>query len=309
MADLYHTLFSPVSEGGHFEELAYLLGTIWAVSMALIWYKWFYTPGPKNQVTNWSGLKKLSLEEKEILVAQDLMNEGSYHQAEMIYRTLLQSPSASLEVQLGLAESLYQQINHGIRNDAAKKQEALRHYQGVLEGYLAQKRLVEMFSVYERLLGPYSQNEIGDKYAEALRPYAEELGRALVPEDRVRLREKNQAKFDKAESAQNYPQAYASFTYLLETNQIEELSPTLLCRGAEICLKLNDVKLAERVFETVARRGDRDETVRALSVLSRYWLKTPKQPTLSQLYKDSGQRLATIDDHPQWVELGIRLRE
>lgn len=121
---------------------------------------------------------------------------------------------------------------------------------------------------------------------------------------RVQLEEELREKWNAGDQA-------GAYSLLVELGGMESLGqwpPIVLYLGAETAARMKDTGLAERLYEQVALKGDEAQTLRALLYLSRAWLKTPRQRRLSDLYRVSRERHVNIDQHPEWVELGVNLR-
>jgi len=277
----------------------------------LIWLK-FYRPYffKKYGVSRWSGFKKKT--DNQILkeTAQKFLAEGTFNTAENLFTPLLKTMGDDLKVRLGLAESLYgQAMLRGLRKNLQKKAGALEQYQWVLDYYLRERHFHEATTLYRRLLGPYSADEIGIKFKALIRVAAETLGTVVVhaESDRVERVTKLHDEFNAFESAGKFLQAQAVLEDILKFEDIVNLEPSFLSRAGEVCLQAKRLTSAEKLFESVAKRGDAAQTARALEVLAQFWLETPKQIHLTVLYKGTKWRLATLDEFPKWVELGEKL--
>jgi hypothetical protein len=211
---------------------------------------------------------------------------------------------------LGLAESLFGQAIKGVKKDTAKKEEALQKYRWVLDHYIREQKTYEALGLYKRLLGHYSASEMGERYRSLVGDYAKQTGNIILhgKDDLVEFEKVFLTDFNNFEGVGNYFKAHVVLLEILEKIEVSELDPSFLSRAGEVCLRVKDIKLAEKLFEAVAKRGDLRQTVRALDVLARYWLRTPQQPALNFLYKDSAARFHNLYLFPEWVELGEKLK-
>ncbi len=276
-----------------------------------IWLRSFEVFPEWGEISKWKGFRRKS--QKEILgeTAQKALGQGDFNIAENLFRELLRDHPDDGEAHRGLAESLFGQSNRGVRKDAEKRTEALEQYQWVLRYYLGHQRPGEALTLYRRILGPYSAEEIGEKFKPLLSQAAEGLGTVAVHnrDDLLEYRRKLHAEFEGMEAAGKYPQAQAVSDEILKNEPLGDLEPGFLIRMGEVGLRAGNPKAAEPLFEEVAKRGDRGQTLRALEVLARFWLKTPKQPHLTHLYQGSAERFATLDESHEWVELGRKLKQ
>ncbi len=276
------------------------------------WKKWFFhNPYTEKPVSRWSGIKKKKPEVFQLETAQHLLARGSFDLAEKAFKSLLETAPGSVEAHVGLAECLFHEVIKGLRTDQGKKAEALTQYQWILDYYIKAGQNREMVDLYKKLLGPYTAKEFGEKYRAFMDEHAKDHGGALV-QDRVTFeehRKKLREDFDVYEGRGDFSHAYNTIEEILKKDDLFDIDPALLSRGGEVCLRVNEIKTAEKIFEFVAKRGDLPQTVRALEVLSQYWLKTQRQIDLARLYRESDSRFVDCHLFPEWVELGKKLRE
>lgn len=286
-------LFSLSREGDHVSHICHLGGFL----------------------TGWIAARFLKFDKENVLETQlnyanGLYQEGAYRMAEDEFRSLLKAHPEDLEVRFGLAESLLDQSIRGFRRDPRKKSEALVHYLWILDRLNREEKAGEAADLYQTLLGPYTREELGEKHAFLASANAKKSGKIIVEDEEsyLRKREKLFSDFNALESTGKYKKAYGVLGEILQGNEVHLLEPSFLARAGEVALRIKDIGMAERLFESVAKRGDMPQTVRALDVLSRYWLKGRKQLDLHFLYKTSAQRFSEIHLFPEWVELGTKLK-
>lgn len=128
----------------------------------IFWYHFFVKdPQRKRGISRWSGFRKKSLTKFQLETANNLLSQGSYGTAENEYRSLLKSLPDEIEVHLGLAECLFDQSIKGLKKYPEKKEEALVHYKWALDFYNRKGEPDAAMGLYKRLLGPYSESELG----------------------------------------------------------------------------------------------------------------------------------------------------
>jgi hypothetical protein len=277
----------------------------------LFWRRYIdKNPFKYTGVSRWSGFRKKTPAELQMENAKKLLSEGAHGMAENEYRSLLEKSPDNLEAHSGLAESLFEQAIKGLRKDPIKRKEALEQFQWILDHYLRGNKPDKAAVLYKRLLGPYTAEEIGEGHQVRVEGHVQKTGDVIVQDSQSYLdhRKKLQDDFSSVEGAGKYREAHSVLNHLLLKSEIHQLDPSFLARAGEVCLRVQDIGLAERIFESVAKRGDLKLTVRALEVLSRYWLKTPRQPELSRLYLNSSDRFIDLNLFPEWVELGHKLK-
>ena len=277
-----------------------------------IWKTWLVKDPFRNHgVSRWSGFRKKTEDEMDLDQAYKALAQGSFGIAEKHYRSLLERLPDHREAHLGLADCLFEQSLVVIKTDPVKKIEALGHYRFALDSYLKENQSPEAVALYTKILGPYGAEEIGSHYKTLLSPHASQTGDLLVHDetDLPKLLKKLQTEFDDFEAEQKYSQAYAVVKDILKKFNVSNLDPGLLAQAGDVCLRVGDLDSAGKLLEWVAQRGDLKQTVRALSTLSRFWLKTQKQITLTFLYKNSLVRFPDIVLYREWGELGKKLKE
>ncbi len=277
----------------------------------LVWMKFFYeNPNKYRKISRWAGLKRKSDDQHFKEMTQKLLKEGSFGIAEGQFKILLGIRPEDFEVHLGLAESLFGQVEWGLRKDSDKKGDALKEYQWVMRYYLQHEQLNEAVDLYKKILGPYSSQEIGGELKSLIENAAEKMGTIVVHDgdDFIVHLQKLHDEFDFYEKAGKYLQAESVVEDILKHEVIHDIDPDLLVRMGEVCLRNKKDRLVEDIFEQVVKRGDMLQTIRALAVLERFWMYSTRRPRLAQLYKESEGRFATIDESHEWLELGKRLR-
>ena len=277
----------------------------------ILWGKLFNVLPEEKEISKWNGLKiKTDLDVlKE--TAQESLGQGDFNIAENQFRTLLEKYPNDFDCHKGLAESLFGQVHWGVRKDQPKKREALEQYRWVFDHYLRNKNQHDVVNLYRKLLGPYTVEEIGEKYKIFVTESAEAIGTVAV-HDGQDSRERNRrlhVEFDGLANEGKLLQAQVVLEEILKVEDIRNIETIFLCRMGEVCQRAGKQKATETIYEEVSKRGDERQTVKALEVLARFWLNTPKQLHLVHLYKGSAERFATIDDSPEWVEIGQKLKK
>ena len=132
------------------------------IPVFLLWNHWFNKdPFKHSKTSRWTKFRKKTPIELQLESAKNLLSRGSYGQAEILFRTLLKSLPDDVGIHLGLAECLFDQSIKGVKKDPAKKAEALEHYKWVIGFYTKAGESGEILALYKRLLGPYSESELG----------------------------------------------------------------------------------------------------------------------------------------------------
>ncbi len=292
------------------------MGTDWLVLggffiALIVWVKFFHNnPFKGHLISRWKGLKKKDDHQVLLEEAHQVMAEGHWGLAEEKFRFLVSLRPDDLEPHLGLAESLFDESVKGVKKYPAKQAEALIHYRWVLDHLLQTGKTKEALALYQKLIGPYRPEDIGERFGSLVLTDARPPGDVpAAPQDVPKGKgNKLHTDFGSFEGAGNYAQAKVVLDEILLREDIHGLTPAFLSRAGEVCLRVQAIGNAERLFEEVARRGDVNQTVRALEILARYWLKNRKQADLLLLYKESQYRFPTIDVFPEWVELGEKLK-
>jgi tetratricopeptide (TPR) repeat protein len=278
-----------------------------------LFYKFFINiGGKKDAISRWDGINLKSKEQLLKESAQKELREGFFNIAEDQFRTLMKTIPFDLETRLGFAESLFGQAILGdVRKDREKKTEALEHFRWALDYYLRKQDHDNALKLYKKILGPYSIEEIGEKFKPLISESAQAIGTVAVHDghDLIESKRKLHAEFDELINQGKLLQAQAVLEEILKYQEIYNMEPTFLCRLADVSLRAGNQRTTERIYEEVSKRGDERQTVKALGILARFWLNTPKQLHLAHLYKGSAERFVTIDDSPEWVELGQKLRQ
>lgn len=295
---------------GEFVMLGGFVATGFLISFGVWWY-WFHEDIHKHRRhSRWDGLRRKSDDEIYKEMALKLLREGAYGLAEEQFKILLGVRTDDPEVRLGLADSLLGQVEWGVRKDAGKMNEALPHFMWVLEHYLQTRKLHEAIQLYKRLLGPYSGKEMGEDIKSRIDAVSDELGTIIVHDGEdfsVHLGKLHQ-EFELYEQSARHGQAQSVVDDILKCESIDDIEPGFLARLGEIALRNNKDRQAERIFEQVAKRGDKLQTIRALEVMARLWMDSARRPRLAHLYDESAERFATIDESHEWVELGKKIR-
>lgn len=274
-----------------------------------IWTRVFNVSPEGTEIARWKGFKRKSSLEVTKETAQESLRQGDFNIAENQFRPLLEKHPDDPDARLGLAKSLFGQADRGLRKDPQKKAEALEQYRWVLEYDLKNGKHQEALELYRKILGPYSAEEIGQRFKTLVSGAAEAMGTMAVHDghDLHLLKKKLHAEFDDFANRGKFPQAQAVLEEILKCEDVHGMEAVFLCRLGEVCQRVGGQKTTEDIYEEIAKRGDGRQTAKALAVLARYWLNTPKQLQLAHLYKASAERFATLDDSPEWVELGRKL--
>jgi membrane associated rhomboid family serine protease len=183
-------------------------------------------------------------------------------------------------------------------------------FEKALELYLKQEKYSEATLLYEKLMKWFSAKDFPEKIPVILRAHQarDGLSQAVLtddPKERRRILEEN---FMSQAHRGVYQAAHLSLRDLLPMMEVSEMEPSFLEAAGEVCLRMKDQEGVETFFDQLSKKGDERQAVRALTVLSRYWLKTPKQLRLVQLYRAAEERLMYIKSSDEWVQLGGQLK-
>jgi hypothetical protein len=133
----------------------------------LIWRRWFNKdPFERNPSFFLAWFKKKSPLESRLESAKKNLSQGYIDVAEKEFRYLLLDLPGEVTVHLGLAECLFDKSIKGVRKDLGKREEALLHFKWALDFYSRAGEFGETLALYRKLLGPYSETELGIKRPE-----------------------------------------------------------------------------------------------------------------------------------------------
>jgi membrane associated rhomboid family serine protease/tetratricopeptide (TPR) repeat protein len=189
------------------------------------------------------------------------------------------------------------------------REDARRKFEEALEIYLKQEKFQEATVLFERLMKFFDVKDFPEKIPVLLRAQQPQdgLAQAVLTSDPGERRRVLLENFTGQAHRGSYQGAYQALQELKGLLEPEEMAPGTLEQAGEVCLRVKDQKGAEVFFERLSKKGDDRQTVRALSVLSRRWLRTPKQRQLAVLYKNAEERLLNLKLFDEWLQLGEKL--
>lgn len=255
------------------------------------------------------GLKKESMEEVHLERATLLRELRSYAEAIEVFKQVL-----ALNPQNALAHQesgfCYLGIQNPRNSSDPNKEYARWHFTQALELYLKQGNYQDATSLYERLMKYFKTVDFPEKIPLLLRSQQDKgVGpQAVLTDDPVERRRILEENFKGLYHRGSYPSAHSTLQELLAFQEAEELDLSLLEAAAEVCVRMKAQGEAEDHFERLAKKGDERQTVRAMTVLARSWLRTPKQLQLNVLYRRAQERLSKLDAYDEWIKLGEQLK-
>jgi membrane associated rhomboid family serine protease len=256
------------------------------------------------------GFKKQSREEILWEKALTLKEQGMFAQAAEEFIALLPGRSEDPVIHREIGDCLQRAGRLGRRSKEETRAEAFSYFRRAIDLHVHRGEKAEAVELYSGMLGP-----LGDLITPDLRERMSLLavkGYGNVSNairDPLVRRAALEAAVREKWNCGDTGGAYAVLVEMAGLEGMGQWPPIVLSLGAETALRAKDIGLAEKLFEQLALKGDEKQTLRALQYLSKGWLKTPQQRRLVDLYRSSRERHANIDLVPEWVELGLKLKQ
>ena len=187
---------------------------------------------------------------------------------------------------------------------------AREHFIQALELYLQEGRGHDAVVLYEKLMKIMTPQDFPEKFPLLLKAAHKDSGmahQAVLASDPVERRKVLEQNLRGQYHRGSYRAAHETLrdlSVVLETLQME---PDLLEAAGETCVRVGDPAGVDLYFERLSLKGDERQTVRALTVLAKTWLRTPKQLQLSVLFKKADGRLPRLRAYDEWLELEGKL--
>jgi membrane associated rhomboid family serine protease len=257
----------------------------------------------------WLGLKKESQE--ELWMEQAVLFRDSKMYADAL-REFQQVLALNPDNALAHQESgfCYWGLHNPARTGDPNLEKARKAFAEALELFLKQGKHHEAMLLFERVLKFFKLSDFPEKIPILLRAHQTpgDFAQALLtddPAERLKILQENfKGQFHRG----SYSSARQTLRELAEVLETRLMEPSLLEAAGEVCSRVKDQPGLDLYFEFLGKTGDERQTVRALSVLARTWMRTPKQTRLAFLYKGAKERLPKLDAFDEWVQLGEQLR-
>jgi hypothetical protein len=110
-----------------------------------------------------------------------------------------------------------------------------------------------------------------------------------------------------AYAARNYPVAHAAFEDWWKLGNFEASDPAFLSLSADLCNRAGDLAHGDLIETHLAEHGTLPQCSRALRILSKRWLGTPKQVQLGDLYRHALDRYPALQDDLEIESIGRKL--
>ena len=191
------------------------------------------------------------------------------------------------------------------------REQARVRFEEALELYLKEGKFNEATLLFERLMKFFDVKEFQGKIPVLLNAQqpSDGMAQAVLTSDPAERRRILLENFKAQGHRGSYQAAHQTLQELRGLLEPEDMEPATLELAGEVCLRVQDQKGVEVYFERLSKKGNERQTVRALTMLSRGWLKTPKQMHLAVLYRHAEERLANLKLFDEWVQLGEKLAQ
>ncbi len=254
-------------------------------------------------------LKKEGDTEIKMDEGTEFLKAGLYRDAVGDFQRVVQLQPGNALAWEKLGFSYWNQNKPGKADLGEIRAESLECFQKALELYLQAENYSEGARLYENLMKFFTDQDFPEKIPFLLKAHEEKGGIAQAvltsnPIERVKLLKENFTGFS---GRGMYSMAYETLKELEKLVPLGDMGPSQLEAAGEVCLRVepND---AVPYFRSLAETGDENQTVRALSVLSRAWLGTHRQDELGFLHQKAGERLAKLGLFDDWIRLGEALK-
>ena len=249
-------------------------------------------------------------------------DEEIYMERGLLYRDSKMFKDAAMDFEKALALNPQNALAHqelgfccwGLHNPTKTADpqlaKAKAQFTEALDLYLKGDQGVEAVLLYERLMKILTPQDFPEKFPLLLKAHQKEAGlsTAILTSDPAERRAMLEENFRGQYHRGSYQAARETLRELCVRRHISDMEPSLLEAAGDVCVRVNDTAGAEDFFEPLARKGDERQTVRALTVLARSWLQTPKQLQLRVLFNRAEERLYKVRAYDEWLQLEAQIK-
>ncbi len=250
-------------------------------------------------------LPQENVDERLLERAQEDARNGFTNAAVSEYVEYLEKYPENSDARCELADFYLQMEDRTRFRRQGYKDKAFLQYQWVLELWLKEGRELDAVKLFRSLRGTFRDEEYKPQLLAGIMKLGDKDKTLSMkaPDRRAALEEE----VGRLYGNRQYPAALAALGEWWKLGNIEDADPAFLSLAADVFHRLGDGGKEELILEYLTNHGTQIQAARALHLLYKLWMGTPKQIQLKVVFRHALDRLPDLRLDHQLMELETKI--